>query len=91
MEIIKQKSEQSLSSMPSEKEASPEQETKMEEFYAKHLAGKGSEINIISSEAIKELKNEGIRLEQFLDYLCQKHSLLLHGSVHEIKDNHLKS
>jgi len=67
-----------------------ENETKIESFYKKYL-GSNKESFKISLEALGELKKEGITTEQFLDYLCQKHGLLLHGSIHEIKHNKIKS
>lgn len=45
----------------------------------------------ISLEALRELKERGITTEKFLDYLCQQHGVLLHGSIYEISDDKLRS
>ena len=42
---------------------------------------------MFSLEIMRDLKKEGITTEEFLDYLCQKHGLLLHGSIHRIGRN----
>lgn len=72
----------------------PEQSPKpemMETFYKKFSESGGEGVKKISLEQLQELKEEGITTENFLDYLCQKNGLLLHGSIHEIADDRLKS
>ena len=66
-------------------------ESTMETFYEKFFETDEAEIVKISLETLKELKEQGISTERFLDYLCKKHGVLLHGSTHEITDDHLKS
>ena len=70
---------------------SVEKEKLMENFYQKYFETKTEKARKISLENLKEMKERGITTEQFLDYLCQKHGFLLHGSIHEIADSELKS
>lgn len=63
----------------------------MEDFYKRHFEEGEAKVKRISVEALRELKEKGITTEQFLDYLCQNHGALLHGSIHEISDDKLKS
>ncbi|MCX6719855.1 MAG: hypothetical protein NTV36_01995 [Candidatus Staskawiczbacteria bacterium] len=58
-------------------------ETKIEDFYQKYFNSK-DQIAKITLGDLKEFKKESITTEQFLDYLCQKKGLLLHGSIHQI-------
>jgi hypothetical protein len=68
-----------------------EREKIMEEFYRKFFDTQVDRVRKISLDDLKELKEKGITTEQFLDYLCQSHGFLLHGSIYDIKDNKLKS
>ena len=61
-----------------------EKKIKIEGFYKKYF-GSNKEVVKLPLKALQELKKEGITTEQFLDYLCQKQGLLLHGSIYEIK------
>jgi hypothetical protein len=61
-----------------------------EGFYKKYFAQNGEGVRL-SLEALRELKEEGVTTEQFLDYLCQKQGLLLHGSIHQIESDKLTS
>lgn len=63
----------------------------MENFYKKFSDADNNNVKKISLEQLRELKEKGITTEKFLDYLCQKKGLLLHGSTHEIADDKLKS
>ncbi len=63
----------------------------MESFLKKFSDKDDQDVKRISTEQMKELKDKGISTEIFLDYLCQKHGYLLHGSIHEIPGNKLKS
>ena len=65
-----------------------EEEIKIEGFYKKYFSSseKGFKITL---DNMQELKKEGITTEQFLDYLCQKKGLLLHGSIHQVSDDKL--
>ena len=67
-----------------------EVEIKIEDFCKKYF-GLKEKSKRLSSEVMQELKKEDITTEQFLDYLCQKQGLLLHGSIHEIKHGKIKS
>lgn len=69
----------------------PEQEVLMENFYRKFLENNNQDIKKITLEQLRELKEQGISTEKFLDYLCQNKGILLHGSVEKINDNKLKS
>lgn len=66
-------------------------EKEMEGFYKSHFELGEEKVKRITLEALKELKERGITTEKFLDYLCQQHGVLLHGSIHEISDDKLKS
>jgi hypothetical protein len=63
----------------------------MEDFYKKYFEARTEGVRKISLDDLKELKERGITTEHFLDYLCQNHGLLLHGSIHEIQGDKLKS
>lgn len=64
---------------------------KMEDFYKKHFKSSEEKVKKISLKDLQELKKVGVTTENFLDYLCQKHRLLLHGSIHKISGDKLKS
>lgn len=64
---------------------------RMENFYKKYFQPREGKPLKVSLEDLKELKEAGIATEDFLDFLCQKHGVLLHGSIHEISGNKLKS
>jgi len=72
-------------------EQTPKPEEMMEAFYKKFSESGENGVKKISLEQLRELKEKGITTENFLDYLCQKNGLLLHGSIHEIADDKLKS
>jgi len=78
------KPEQSIEKLPTHDEM-------MEDFYKKFSESSEKGIQRISLEQLRELKEKGITTENFLDYLCQKHGQLLHGSIYEIVDGKLKS
>jgi len=59
------------------------QEKLLEKFYEKFFEN-NKNVEIISLEQMRGLKEKGINTELFLDYLCQKHNLLLHGSTHKL-------
>lgn len=68
----------------------PEKEVNIESFYRKYFGS--NEVGIkLPLKALRKLKKEGVTTEQFLDYLCQKKGLLLHGSIHQAKDGKLIS
>lgn len=67
------------------------QEEVMESFYKKFFDTSEQGVKRISLEQLSELKEQGITTEKFLDYLCQKHGVLLHGSIIEINGNKLKA
>lgn len=69
----------------------PTPEEVMESFYKKFFDTPEKGIKRITLEQLRELKEKGITTENFLDYLCQKYGLLLHGSIHEINGNKLKA
>lgn len=68
-----------------------EMELKMEDFYKRNFESNEAKVKKISLDALRELKERGITTEKFLNYLCQKKGVLLHGSIHEISDDKLKS
>lgn len=68
-----------------------ERQKLMEDFYKKYFETQTKGLRKISLDNLKELKKGGVSTEQFLDYLCQSHGFLLHGSIHEIHDDKLKS
>jgi len=68
-----------------------EQETLCDNFYEKNINNKQEKIKKISLNQLQELKEKWITTELFLDYLYQKHGILLHGSTDEIEWNTLKS
>lgn len=72
-------------------ESLPTQEELMESFYKKFFDTPEQGIKRITLEQLRELKEQGITTESFLDYLCQKHGVLLHGSIIEINSNKLKA
>lgn len=74
-----------------EKELS--QEEIMENFYKKLLEGNDYENGVkkVSLEQLKELKDQGITTEEFLDYLCKNKGFLVHGSINEIVGGKLKT
>lgn len=86
MENIKPKIEQAMQ-VPENIEV----QKLMEDFYKKFFETQIEGVRKVSLESLKELKEKGIATEQFLDYLCQNHGFLLHGSIHEIEGDHLKS
>jgi hypothetical protein len=86
MENIKPKIEQ-----PTQTPENIEVQELMEGFYKKYFETQTEGVRKISLDNLKELKEEGITTEHFLDYLCQNHGFLLHGSIHEIQDDKLKS
>ena len=63
---------------------------KIESFYKKYF-GSNKEVVELPLKALRGLKKEGVSIEQFLDYLCQKQGLLLHGSIHQAKNGKLTS
>lgn len=69
----------------------PSQEDVMEDFYKKFSETSEQGVKRISLEQLHELKEKGITTENFLDYLCQKQGVLLHGSINEIGGDRLKS
>ncbi|HQG58129.1 MAG TPA: hypothetical protein PLX79_04125 [Candidatus Dojkabacteria bacterium] len=69
----------------------PTQEEVMEDFYKKFSETAEQGVKRISLKQLRELKEKGITTENFLDYLCQKQGVLLHGSINEISDDRLKS
>ncbi|NCA94011.1 MAG: hypothetical protein EOM84_02405 [Sphingobacteriia bacterium] len=69
----------------------PTQEEVMEGFYKKFSETSEQGVKIILLEQLRELKEKGITTENFLDYLCQKQGVLLHGSINEMGDDKLKS
>ncbi len=92
MEKFKPEPEQNItnkSNVESSKEK--EIELKMEEFYKKHFEEGEEGARRISLEELRELKEIGITTERFLDHLCQNHGVLLHGSIHEVPDDKLRS
>lgn len=86
MENIKPKIEQEIQTPEN-----LERQKLMEDFYKKHLETQIEGVRKISLDNLKGLKERGVSTEQFLDYLCQNHGFLLHGSIHEISDDKLKS
>ena len=72
-------------------EQTPRPEEMMETFYKKFSETGENSVKKISLEQLRELKEKGITTENFLDYLCQKNGLLLHGSIHEIADDERKT
>lgn len=88
MEKFKPKTEQCIP-QPSEKSLDEEKKLIMEDFYKKHIESVENGVKKITLDDLKELKEMGITTEEFLDFLCRKKGLLLHGSVHEISDNKL--
>jgi len=62
----------------------------IESFYKKYF-GSNKKVVELPLKALRELKKEGVSTEQFLDYLCQKQGLLLHGSIHQAKNGKLTS
>ena len=74
-----------------QKEQIPTQEKIMENFYKNFSETNKGDVKKISLNQLKELKEKGITTEKFLDYLCQKHSLLLHGSIREKKEGKLRA
>lgn len=78
------KPEQSVEKLPTQEEV-------MESFYKKFSETSEQGVTRVSLEKLRELKEKGITTEKFLDYLCQKQGVLLHGSIHEIVDGKLKS
>jgi len=67
------------------------QEEIMNAFYQKIFDSHEEGIKKISLEQLNELKEKGVTLENFLDYICQKYGLLLHGSIQEINGGKLRS
>ncbi|MFH1253638.1 MAG: hypothetical protein V1664_04920 [Candidatus Uhrbacteria bacterium] len=73
-------------------EYSPKPEQIMGDFYEKFFSDSGTKgVKRISLEQLRELKEKGITIENFLDWLCQSKGLLLHGSIHEIAGEKLTS
>ncbi|MFH1326107.1 MAG: hypothetical protein ABIH48_01410 [Candidatus Falkowbacteria bacterium] len=73
------------------KEQLPTRDEMMDNFYKKFFESDEKSVKKISLEQLRELKEKGITTEDFLDYLCQKHPFLLHGSIHKITGDKLKS
>ena len=63
----------------------------MEDFYRSLFSEPVKGVRRISSDQLEELRKKGISVEQFLNYLCQRDDVLLHGSIHEIAGDKLKS
>src|SRR3989339_1931679 len=57
-----------------------EEEKIMEDFYNKFFKADTNGVKNISLEQSKELKNSGITIEKFLNYLNRKYGYLFHGS-----------
>lgn len=72
-------------------EQSPKPEEIIENFYKKISLSCDEEVKRFSLEHLRELKESGITLEKFLDYLCQEKGFLLHGSMYEIATGRLQS
>lgn len=68
-----------------------EKQKLIEDFYKKYFETQTDGVIKISLDNLKELKEGGASTEQFLDYLCQNHRFLLHGSINEIQNDKLKS
>lgn len=86
MEKFNQNFENKIKSL--EKQAD---EVTMDSFYKEYFESDDTKIKKISLENLKELKEKGITTEKFLDFICQKYGMLLHGSVNDITDEKLKS
>ncbi len=86
MENLKPKIEQMVQTPES-----VERQKLMEDFYKKYFETPTEDVGKISLGKLKELKEKGVSTEQFLDYLCQNHGFLLHGSIREIQGNKLES
>jgi hypothetical protein len=63
----------------------------MDSFYKKFFTSDDEDTKKISIEQLRKLKENGITTEKFLDYICKSNGLLLHGSIHEIADDKLRS
>jgi len=86
MENIKPKIEQATQTSEN-----LEKQKLMEDFYKKYFEMQVKGVRKISLDNLKELKERGLTTEQFLDYICQNHGFLLHGSIREIDGDKLKS
>jgi len=64
---------------------------KIEQKDFEKLENHEEKVKKISLKDLQELKKVGVTTENFLDYLCQEHRLLLHGSIHKISGDKLKS
>ena len=73
------------------KESLPTSEELMDDFYKKFSESGEKDVKIISLEQLKELKEKNITTEGFLNYICEKKRMLLHGSINEITNGTLKS
>lgn len=63
----------------------------MDNFYRKNFESGDDQVKRISLEILRSIKEKGITIENFLDYICKKHGLLMHGSIEDISDDELKS
>lgn len=65
----------------------------MNSFYEKHLKEgyENSDMRYLSSDGMKELKDNGVSTEKFLQYVCDVEDVMLHGLTCEIKDASLHS
>ncbi|MDF1496917.1 MAG: hypothetical protein P1P90_02555 [Patescibacteria group bacterium] len=72
-------------------EISNEKETLMQKFFQEKTSEGEDDVVWISLDQLRELKEKGIRTEDFLEYLVEKQGLLLHGSINQIPGNRLRS
>lgn len=63
----------------------------MDNFYRNNFESGDDQVKRISLEMLKSIKEKGITTESLLDYICEKHGLLMHGSIENIADDKLKS
>lgn len=68
-----------------------EQSIVCDNFYEKTINNNQEKIKKLSLNQLQELKEQWITTENFLDYLYQKHGILLHWSTNKIEWNKLKS
>lgn len=87
MENIFQKNSQREPKIDKQEEA----DLVMDNFYRNYFESGEDKTKKITLEMLRNIKEKGITTENFLDYICKKNGLLMHGSIENISDDKLKS
>ncbi len=65
--------------------------SKLDEFIEEYQLNRKEGMSIVKSKDLSKLKSQGFTAEELFQHLINKYDVLLHGSIEEINDTHLKS